>query len=516
MSPTSKKVNQRPKESSDRQSADNTGKPGHLQRLRGVFSSSSVKNKQEASSGEYISGESGNDIDDNLIGEAHTRQSTEAVPEGQRRNSQPELSESPGDFNSEEQSSEQAAKRLRSKQSPLMQQGGLINGGEDSLGVVNNISARKNMQNSHPTNNVQDMGSFKTILFQRVKSHFPRFTEEALTPQTRSFVVFLVEESYRLLSGEIDTLTTAKRDLSHLLETTVEDLAQQQEQCRALIRRAKENAQKMRISDENAANLEEQLSNLQEAHLKEQQEQSNHFEQLLQDHEKMANQKDQEFERMRSDHVVELEALKANLREQKTRNQKVDQMRQRSETKVAQLTQEHEATLSRLSQEQKAKEAQLIQDHAVALSQLSQKQKTREAQLTTEHTRKMNSLSKELQNSCVALFARDDNAYTASLFNVVIKREPDEQIKARFLDVVQLVDDLGRLMWKHDRKIWTDQELYKLGTNHNQRLLKKSILQDTIWTILLKYVYCSPFRVFGEEGEILEKEWNKQCDQGLS
>ena len=83
--------------------------------------------------------------------------------------------------------------------------------------------------------------------------------------------------------------------------------------------------------------------------------------------------------------------------------------------------------------------------------------------------------------------------------------------KHNFLEVVQMVDTLGRLVWKPNQKVWNDEKLRQLGKNQNQRVLKKSILQDLIWKIMLKHIFCSPFRVFGNEGEKLEKEWREQC-----
>lgn len=78
----------------------------------------------------------------------------------------------------------------------------------------------------------------------------------------------------------------------------------------------------------------------------------------------------------------------------------------------------------------------------------------------------------------------------------------------------QMVDDLSRQPWKSKRTLWTDQTLQKLGGNRNDRLLKKNVLQDLAWTLLFQFLFDSPFRVLGDEGPRLEREWIQHYGQG--
>lgn len=79
----------------------------------------------------------------------------------------------------------------------------------------------------------------------------------------------------------------------------------------------------------------------------------------------------------------------------------------------------------------------------------------------------------------------------------------DVEIKDKFLGLAQEVDMLARLEWK------TDQTGYPLEVLHSLfstlKILKRQLLQDNIWILLNQHIFCSPFRVLGEEGGILQK-----------
>jgi hypothetical protein len=47
------------------------------------------------------------------------------------------------------------------------------------------------------------------------------------------------------------------------------------------------------------------------------------------------------------------------------------------------------------------------------------------------------------------------------------------------------------------------------GLSGNQRL------QDTVWVVLEENIFCSPFRVFGEESRSLESKWNDEYGKGV-
>jgi hypothetical protein len=88
----------------------------------------------------------------------------------------------------------------------------------------------------------------------------------------------------------------------------------------------------------------------------------------------------------------------------------------------------------------------------------------------------------------------------------------DVEVEARFAALAEEVDILSRLDWKANPSGWSDPVLSRLS--RNQKTLERQILKDTIWVTLHEFVFCSPFRVFGDEGRALESKWNEECGAG--
>lgn len=89
----------------------------------------------------------------------------------------------------------------------------------------------------------------------------------------------------------------------------------------------------------------------------------------------------------------------------------------------------------------------------------------------------------------------------------------DHELESRFSDLAEEIDQLARPEWHSKQSDWTDHLLSRLSKNPKR--LKKELLQDSLWTILYENIFCSPFRVFGEEGRNLEAQWNDAFGKGL-
>lgn len=89
----------------------------------------------------------------------------------------------------------------------------------------------------------------------------------------------------------------------------------------------------------------------------------------------------------------------------------------------------------------------------------------------------------------------------------------DHELESRFSDLVEDIDQLARPEWDFNQAEWTDNLLNRLSKNPKR--LKKELLQDSLWMILYENIFCSPFRVFGEEGRKLEAQWNDAFGEGL-
>lgn len=166
--------------------------------------------------------------------------------------------------------------------------------------------------------------------------------------------------------------------------------------------------------------------------------------------------------------------------------------------RISQMENDHAAEQAKTKKDFEVKKQQLEQQTAQEEARLKASYEAKAAQLEVDHADDKMRLRKEVEAYSTALLARDD-----------FKPMPDNDIKSRFLDLVQDVDALARLEWKANHAEWTDQVLRRLS--QNQRLLKKQILQDSIWVLLHDFIFCSPFRIFGEEGQSLERQWSRNC-----
>lgn len=94
------------------------------------------------------------------------------------------------------------------------------------------------------------------------------------------------------------------------------------------------------------------------------------------------------------------------------------------------------------------------------------------------------------------------------------KAMSDHELKYRFQDISVEVDEFARVEWdKRQELSWPfpSQSLQKSG---NERRTKKCLIQNTLWVILYKRIFYTPFRVLGTEGLSLENEWRGIYGEG--
>jgi hypothetical protein len=258
-------------------------------------------------------------------------------------------------------------------------------------------------------------------------------------------------------------------------------------------------------------------------------------EKLSQAEQDLRNEKDNHVNEIRGIDQTHMEDLRKRQREHEhqmgiLRKRLADQQKA-FQSRVETMQESHDTAIGRLKREHKAEDEQLRQamlalkqGHAAELDRREKQHNQDVVKMKREFKQIMSqrqaayaatekSLRDEIAGYSTALLARDKTD-----FNLADKDafEPltDTDIEARFADLVQDVDRLSRLDWKVDPKGWTAQDLHSLAADSNERLLKKQILQDSIWVLLHKYILCSPFRVFGEEGGSLEAQWNQECGAG--
>jgi hypothetical protein len=109
--------------------------------------------------------------------------------------------------------------------------------------------------------------------------------------------------------------------------------------------------------------------------------------------------------------------------------------------------------------------------------------------------------------------------YVEDLTEALLKRDhfkamSDHDLAIRFQDLANEVDQFARARWDHSREpTWPfpDRVLRK---SENERRTKQYIVQNTLWVILFERIFCTPFRVLGDEGKSLERRWIEEHGQG--
>jgi hypothetical protein len=144
---------------------------------------------------------------------------------------------------------------------------------------------------------------------------------------------------------------------------------------------------------------------------------------------------------------------------------------------------------------------QIEKNHKTIQADQKQQFDTREARLKQAHNQQQERLEKSIQSRNKALITREN-----------FKGQTDAQLKSDFTNLMLKVNNLASLTWTINDSPWTDELQSQISDTPKR--LRKQILQDSIWNIFFEKVFCSPFRVFGHEGEALENQWNKVFGKG--
>ena len=146
---------------------------------------------------------------------------------------------------------------------------------------------------------------------------------------------------------------------------------------------------------------------------------------------------------------------------------------------------------------------QLKESHKFIQEKLKENFNDHESRLKQTHKQQQERLQKDIQSRNKALIARESYSPIT-----------DGELKSMFSSLVRQVDNLARLKWTINQSPWPDEELSRISDTPKR--LQKQIMKETIWDILYEQVFCSPFRVFGTEGSVLESEWNTAFRDGKS
>ena len=107
-----------------------------------------------------------------------------------------------------------------------------------------------------------------------------------------------------------------------------------------------------------------------------------------------------------------------------------------------------------------------------------------------------------------------------ALKRVLVKRDRDlksmndRELALRFQDLASELDDFSRVQWDNRREATWPFSGRVLRESGNERRSKQHVIKNTIWVILYERIFCTPFRVFGTEGKLMEQDWTEKYGLG--
>jgi hypothetical protein len=90
----------------------------------------------------------------------------------------------------------------------------------------------------------------------------------------------------------------------------------------------------------------------------------------------------------------------------------------------------------------------------------------------------------------------------------------DRDFALGFQDLANEIDDFSRVPWDNRREATWPFPYTVLRKSRNERRSKQYIIKNTIWVILYERIFCTPFRVLGTEGKLIEQDWIEKYGQG--
>jgi F0F1-type ATP synthase membrane subunit b/b' len=197
----------------------------------------------------------------------------------------------------------------------------------------------------------------------------------------------------------------------------------------------------------------------------------------------------------------------------------LEDARQKHEQARMHMEAEHQRRVESLLEDSRQKMDSARREFTSLLEDARQKHEQARMHMEAEHRRRVERLSDEAEQN-----EHNHQQETARLNKIIhgrtkaiVTRETftpitDRDLKTKFTELYSKVDSLGKLQWSPGRSTWRDDQLRQVRVNSKK--LQKSIIQETVWLVLHEYILCSPFRVFGKEGKIMEKQWNDAYGNG--
>src|SRR5436190_2230722 len=106
-----------------------------------------------------------------------------------------------------------------------------------------------------------------------------------------------------------------------------------------------------------------------------------------------------------------------------------------------------------------------------------------------------------------------------ALKGALVKRDrfkgmSDHEIAVLFQNLASDIDCIARVQWDNRQESSWPFPDRMLSNSENKRRTKQHIIQNTMWVILYERIFCTPFRMLGNRGKLLELDWIAKYGQG--
>lgn len=110
-------------------------------------------------------------------------------------------------------------------------------------------------------------------------------------------------------------------------------------------------------------------------------------------------------------------------------------------------------------------------------------------------------------------------ATNEQLKNALVERDhfkviSDREVANVFQDISSYVEEFAGEPWDRSLKNTWPFPSVAFEELENDRRTRTHLIQNTLWVILYEMIFCTPFRVLGEEGEKLDMQWLEKYSQG--
>jgi hypothetical protein len=90
----------------------------------------------------------------------------------------------------------------------------------------------------------------------------------------------------------------------------------------------------------------------------------------------------------------------------------------------------------------------------------------------------------------------------------------DREVANVFQDISSYVEEFAGEPWDRSLQDTWPFPSAAFEELENDRRTRTHLIQNTLWVILYEMIFCTPFRVFGEEGVKLDMQWLDKYGQG--